>query len=148
MLLSFAVVSYVVILLFVNNFLDYDSDVKNNKITLAVKLGKMNSVNFLYLLGFGGYVFAIIFGFISKINYAWIVIFTLPLLSSLGQSLRNYAIDKKKIPQLRWWNYPIGDWESLCKNGTAPFYFNLLTARNLAVWFAIFICIAINIAKY
>jgi len=142
-LLSLSVVSFVVILLFVNNFLDYDSDIKNDKITLSVRLGIDKSIHFLYFLGFCGYLFAAIFGIIENINYIGLVLFTLPLLLSLGENLKKYSKDKTSIPKVRWWNYPLGNWEILCQNGTAPFYFNLLTARNLAVWFSLLICIAL-----
>lgn len=146
LILSFAIVSFVTILLFVNNLLDFDKDIDNNKTTLAVRLGKDSSIKFFYALGIEGYFWIVIFGIITKNFFVLAAFLTIPLLISLGESLKNYFIDKTLKPAVNWWNFPLENWDMLLKEGTAPFYFNLLTARNLAIWVSLIISLALLIS--
>ncbi|MCI1273532.1 MAG: prenyltransferase [Clostridiaceae bacterium] len=141
--LSIAVVSFTTILLFINNFLDYDRDIQSGKVSFCTRLGQQKSLDLLYCIALKGYAFMFLTAILTKNPMYLISYLSIPLVIFLRGNLAKYIENKTAIPNVKWWNLPLGDWNTLVKNGTAPFYFSLLSARNIAMWFMILTCIAI-----
>lgn len=142
--LSLAIVSFTTILLLVNNFMDYDSDIQVSKTTLCTKIGQNNALKLVYLIALNGYLFILLTGYLERNLLYLITLLSFPFVVLLCKSLKTYSDDKTKVPQKRWWNSPMGNWNQIVERGNAPFYFNLFSARNLAIWFMLLSCIAVG----
>lgn len=97
---SIPVAILVALILFINEFPDYEADKKVNKKTLVVLLGKKFSVNVYIVFLLLAYILVIV-GTISKIMpyYALIVFFTLPLAYTAIKTLvKNYDKIEELLP--------------------------------------------------
>ncbi len=146
-LISLAVSAFTVILLYVHTFLDYDGDVISHKKTLCIKIGerfgKIWALNMYLIIATFGYVMLFVMAVLNN-EYIYLVPYlTIPFAIFLYISLKRHIVDKNYVPKIRWWNYPLDNWGEIEANGTAPFYFNLFSARNLAMWFQLLTCIAV-----
>ena len=74
-------------------------------------------------------------------------VITVPLVFQLYNSVKDFYRDSSNVPILRWWNFPMGNVQKMRDNGTASFYFRLYFARNIMIWFSIFMIVAILYAK-
>lgn len=144
LILSFACVMFTNSILYAHMLMDFDEDVCANKKTLCIRLGnKTNALNFIlvfYLLGY------ILMGYLSlkTHNYLYFMTyFTIPLVIDLYYSLKIYNKDKTIVPQARFWNFPLDNWNENQKAPSAPFYLRFFYVRNISTWFMLLTCIAI-----
>ena len=115
-ILSFAVVMFTIGLMYVHTVLDFEGDVVSHKKTLCSRLGdKKKAINGVWVVYGLGYLFTIVYIFISK-NYLFFLTFLLiPLIFNLYKSL----------------------WSFKCGEDVKEFYFRLLKARNLMVYYSL-----------
>ena len=85
-----------------NNMRDINSDIKSNKITLAVKLGKNKAKQYHYFLVISAIVLSFIFGilyYVSPFNLIFFIAY-IPLILHL-KKVRNTIIPKDLDPELK-----------------------------------------------
>ncbi|MBP3925449.1 prenyltransferase [bacterium] len=138
---------FTTVLLYVHTFLDYDGDVISHKKTLCVKIGEKYGRNFalnvLPTMCAVGYLVLILLAFLYHKIFYLIPFLSIPYLFIVYFGLKKYMEDKTFTPKARWWNYPLDNWNEIKNTPTAPFYFNLFGARNLAMWSQTLLCISV-----
>lgn len=115
-IMSLAVVMFTIGLMYTHTVLDYEGDMCSHKKTLVCRLGSkakaINGVFFVYGLG---YLFTLILAY-SMNNYDILATFVLiPLVFNLRNSLKSF----------------------MCGEDEKEFYFRLLKARNLMVYYSV-----------
>lgn len=144
LILSLAVVVFTVGLLYVHTLLDYDGDVISGKKTLCIRLGNKNFAIFGILILYSfGYLMCVLLACITKHLIYCLPILTAPLAVVLYKSVLKFFKDKRKIPSMKWWNYPLENWENIRKENTESFYLRLYLARNIMVYFSVLMIIAV-----
>ena len=145
LLLSLAVVSFTVGVVYMNNFLDYDNDLAEGKKSICLRFrDKQKAAMGLLYLYSAGYVFCMILTLYSWDYVYYIPAITMLLAYRLYLSAKEYATNKDFVPAVRWWYYPLENWGNIQKSGNASFYLRLFLSRNLMVWFSVLMCIAVS----
>lgn len=146
-LLSLAVAPFIIAFLYTHTLLDYDGDKCSHKKTIACSFSKDSSLKFLMgIYGFG-YILITIAAIISK-NYCILCTFiTLPLVIALYKTLKIYNENKTFVPEVKWWNYPLGNWNYIVKEGSQSFYLRMYLSRNINTWFTLILCLALLLEK-
>ena len=116
--MSLAVVMFTVGLLYVHTLLDFEGDMVSHKKTLVCRIGcKSKALKGVFIVYGLGYLFTGILAFMLK-NYFILLTFALvPLVFDIYNSLKSFV----------------------CGDETKEFYFRLLKARNLMVYFSLLI---------
>ena len=116
--MSLAVVMFTVGLLYVHTLLDFEGDMASHKKTLACRIGSKNKALKGVFIVYGlGYLFTGILAFMLE-NYLILITFALvPLVFDIYNSLKSFV----------------------CGDETKEFYFRLLKARNLMVYYSLLI---------
>ena len=121
-ILSIAVVMFTIGLMYVHTILDYEGDEKCNKKTLACRLAsKEKAINGIFIVYGLGYIFTVIFAIMSNNYYILATLVLIPLIFDLHKSLSTFK----------------------CGEDVEEFYFRLLKARNLMVWYSIIMTISL-----
>ena len=143
LILSLGVSPFVIAFLYTHTILDYDGDLCSHKKTLACSFSDKNDA-LKVLAGFyaEGYVFMAVFAYLTHIYTVVISFLAVPLICLLYKSLAEYNLDKSLVPEVKWWNYPLGNWAHIEQEGTQSFYLRLYLARNITTYFTILVCIA------
>ena len=143
-ILSIAVVVFTVGLVYMNNVLDYEKDIECGKKSLCCRLGDTNLIaTGLVVLYSVGYLMCFVLMFWFKNIFYCLPLITVILVYQLYNSVKTFYADKNNIPEIKWWNFPMGNKTNIIKSGTTPFYFRLYFARNIMIWFSAFIIFAI-----
>lgn len=141
--LSAAVCMFVIAFLYTHTLLDYDGDLCSHKKTLACSFkNKNNSLKGLIMFYIAGYFAITLFALMSHIYLLLVSYITIPLVVLLYKTMKIYIEDKTWIPQIYWWNYPLGNWEHIEREGTQSFYLRLYLARNINTWFTLILCLS------
>jgi 1,4-dihydroxy-2-naphthoate octaprenyltransferase len=113
-------------LMYTHTVLDYEGDLKCEKMTLACRLGsKEKAINGVYIIYGLGFFFTIISAIVMKNYFMLTAILLFPLVVNLHNSLKSYE----------------------CGGEVKEFYKRLLKARNLMVYYSLLIAISILAAK-
>lgn len=117
-ILSLAVVMFTIGLMYVHTVLDFEGDIKEGKKTLVCRLGKKSiAINGVFVVYGLGYFFTAIAALMIK-NYSLFLTFLLiPLIINLHKSLKTFE----------------------CGGEVSEFYFRLLKARNLMVYYSLIV---------
>lgn len=114
--MSVAVVIFTIGLMYVHTVLDFEGDMNVHKMTLACRLGDKNkAINGILILYGIAYVATILSGLMLKNYYIYVSFLLVPLVFKLYNSLKTYT----------------------CGGEVKEFYFRLLQARNLMVYYSI-----------
>lgn len=147
-ILSIAVVVFTIGLLYVHNLLDFDGDMCAHKKTLCCRIGnKDRALNLLILLYGLGYAMCFVLCFIGRNLFYLLPTITVPLAIMLFVLVKMYNNNPKWLPAIKWWYYPLDNWDKVKQEGTESFYLRLYQARNLMVWFALLMLIAVFLTK-
>lgn len=119
--LSLAVVMFTIGLMYTHTVLDYEGDVASHKRTLCSRFSKTNAIKGVWVVYGLGYLFTVIFALISKNYFVLASFILLPLVLNLYNSLKTFT----------------------CGGEVKEFYFRLLKARNLMVYYSIIILLCI-----
>ena len=149
LILSLGVSPFVIAFLYTHTILDYDGDLCSHKKTLACSFADKNDA-LKILAGFyaEGYVFLAVFAYLTQIYTVLISFLAVPLIFLLYKSLEVYNQDKSLVPEVKWWNYPLGNWVHIEQEGTQSFYLRLYLARNITTYFTVLVCIAFVLEKF
>lgn len=118
--LSLAVVMFTIGLMYVHTILDFEGDMCSHKLTICCRIGDKNkAINGVFVVYGLGYLFTVILALMLN-NYLLLFTFVLvPLILKMHKSLKTYT----------------------CGGDTKEFYFRLLQARNLMVYFSLMITV-------
>lgn len=142
LILSIACVFVTITVLYTHMLMDFDGDECSHKKTLCRKFkNKTAALNFLLMFYLGGFI-SIIFIAVLTHNYFYLLTFlTIPLISDLYKSLKNFNLDKTNLPEIKFWHYPLDNWKDIQKTPDAPFYFRFFYVRNILIWFLFLTCL-------
>lgn len=122
--MSVAVVMFTIGLMYVHTVLDFEGDMNVHKMTLACRLGDKNkAINGVLILYGIAYVATILLGLMLKNYYIYASFLLVPLVFKLYNSLKTYT----------------------CGGEVKEFYFRLLQARNLMVYYSIILVLCLLI---
>lgn len=122
--MSVAVVIFTIGLMYVHTVLDFEGDMNAHKMTLACRLGDKNkAINGILILYGIAYVATILSGLMLKNYYIYVSFLLVPLVFKLYNSLKTYT----------------------CGGEVKEFYFRLLQARNLMVYYSIILVLCLLI---
>ena len=146
LLLSLACVFFTNSILYVHMLMDFDGDECSHKTTLCRKFKtKENALKFLLFFYITSFILII---YLSKSNAYYLLTFvTIPLICDLYKSLIMYNKEKTNIPKIRFWHYPLDNWNDIKETKDAPFYFRFFYSRNIMTYFLVLICVAILLRK-
>lgn len=114
--MSLAVVMFTIGLMYVHTVLDFEGDMCSHKLTLACRLGDKNTaINGVFVVYGLGYLFTVILAILMKNYYILLTFLLVPLVFNLHGALKTYV----------------------CGGEISQFYFRLLKARNLMVYYCI-----------
>ena len=120
--LSLAVVMFTIGLMYVHTVLDFESDMISHKKTLVCRLGsKKKAIDGVWIVYGLGYLFTLIFVFLTQNFYCLTTFILLPLIYVMHKSLKSFVSG--------------GD--------VKEFYFRLLKARNLMVYFSLIVTVCL-----
>lgn len=121
-IMSLAVVMFTIGLMYTHTVLDFEGDMCSHKRTLVCRLGnKTKAINGVFVVYGLGYLFTLILAY-SMHNYNILATFVLvPLIFKLHKSLKSFT----------------------CGDDKKEFYFRLLQARNLMVYYSLIFTAAI-----
>lgn len=144
LILSIACVFITITVLYAHMLMDYDGDENSHKTTLCRKFKNKSSALGLLPVFYGlGFLSITAFAFITR-NYMYFSTFlTIPLIIDLYKSLEKFNQDKKHLPIIKFWHYPLDNWKNIQNTQDAPFYFRFFYVRNILIWFLTFTCISI-----
>jgi 1,4-dihydroxy-2-naphthoate octaprenyltransferase len=144
-ILSLPTMFMTVVLLYIHTVMDYDYDVAEDKLTLANRfnsqLDSLIILKVLLILAYASLVLLCIFDILD-----WQVFFvylTLPLALDLYSSMTLFATNPESYPQKKWFHFPLEKMDVFEKRGEAPFMLRMLQARNLMIYFSLFLVLAI-----
>lgn len=122
--LSLAVVMFTIGLMYVHTILDYECDMDSHKKTLVCRLGsKKRAINGVWAVYGLGYLFTVLLAVLTGNYYVLITFILLPLVYNMYKSLKTFTSG----------------------SDVKEFYFRLLKARNLMVYYSILLIICILI---
>ena len=148
LILSVACVFITITVLYAHMLMDFDGDKSSHKTTLCTKLKNKTLALNLLLVFYGlGFLSIAIFAIITN-NYFYLLTFsTLPLIIDLYRSLQDFNNDKSNLPKIKFWHYPLDNWDKIKNSTDAPFYFRFFYVRNILIWFLLLVCVGIIIQK-
>ena len=146
LILSLACVFFTNSILYVHMLMDFDGDECSHKTTLCRKFKtKDNALKFLLFFYIVSFILII---YLSKSNTYYLLTFlTIPLICDLYKSLILYNKDKTNVPAVKFWHYPLDNWNNIKKTKDAPFYFRFFYSRNIMTYFLLLICVAVLLRK-
>lgn len=119
-ILSLAVVMFTIGLMYTHTVLDYEGDLKSGKKTLVCRLGtKKRAINGIFVVYGLGFFFTVICAYMIKNSYLMLTYLLIPLVFDLHKSLQDFE----------------------CGGEVKEFYFRLLKARNLMVYYCLIVVI-------
>lgn len=144
LVLSIAVGAFTVGVLYAHTLLDYDSDMISHKKTLCCRIGDKNKAIIpLVLFYLTGFLASVCFSVMSGNYWVLFSLLAVPFAVNVVRLEKLYAADKNFEPVVRWWNYPLDNWEKIKADGIESFYFVLYQSRNLVILFCVLLIIAI-----
>jgi len=121
-IMSLAVVMFTIGLMYTHTILDFEGDMCSHKKTLVCRLGdKTKAINGIFVVYGLGYLFTIILACMLKNYYILLTLVLIPLVFKLRKSLKSFT----------------------CGDEEKEFYFRLLQARNLMVYYSIILTCAL-----
>ena len=125
-ILSLAVVMFTIGLMYTHTVLDFEGDKLANKMTLACRLGtKERAINGVLVVYGLGFLFTGILAYLSNNYFILLTFILLPLVIDLYKSLKTFK----------------------CGEDVKEFYFRLLKARNLMVWYSLILTCILIVSK-
>ncbi len=122
LIMSLAVVMFTIGLLYVHTLLDFEGDMYAHKKTLVCRIGdKGKALKGVFIVYGLGYVFTLMLAFLLKNYLILLTLLLVPLIFDMYNSIKTFT----------------------CGGEVKEFYFRLLKARNLMVYFAILIVLSL-----
>ena len=126
-------------MLYTDTLLDYDLDKRQRKKTLANLFSdKWDSLNFQKKLLSVSYISVLLSAIFDIVDWQIMLTYvTIPLAINLIDSLKIFIIDKKAIPDRKFFEYFMENWDEIIEEGSGAFMLRMYQARNLMVCFSL-----------
>lgn len=147
LILSSSIAFFIVAFLYTHTLLDYDGDKCSHKKTIATYYDKNTSLNILLLIYVTGYIAITAYAIYKEYYLLLLTYITLPLVIALYKNMKIYNENKSYVPEIKWWNFPLGNWDYIKNEGTESFYLRLYLSRNINTYFTLIVCITILLEK-
>ena len=147
-ILSIPTMLMTVVLLYIHTVMDYDFDMAEGKLTIANRFNsQIDSLIVLKILLFLAYLSLIPLCIFDILDWqVFIVCLTIPLSTDLLKSLKDFACNPNNMPKKKWYHFPMEKLNCFIERNEGSFMFRMLQARNLMMYFAIFLTLAIIIS--
>ncbi len=148
-LLSIPSMIMTIILLYIHTVMDYDFDIAENKCTIANRFdSQLDSLIVLKIFLILAYASPILLCIFDILDWQIFIIYlTLPLAFDLYKSMYSFSLDSEDLPRKKWYHFPMENLEDFIKRNEGAFMMRMLQARNLMIYFSLFLTIAIIICK-
>ena len=141
-ILSIAVVMFTVGLLYTHTLLDYDGDLVSHKKTLCCRIGnKKKALSVLLYIYAAGYLITLIYSARTGTFLFLLTFATIPWVILLNGYMKSYFADKKFVPEINWYNYPLDKSKASKNSSDGAFCFRLYQARNIMVYYTSILCV-------
>ena len=149
LLLSLPIMFVTIILLYIHTIMDFDFDLEEGKKTIAnIFNSQLDSLIILKVLIILTYLSLILLCIFDILDWqVFLVYLTLPLAKDLYNSMVEFSTNPEHLPEKKWYHFPMENLAKLEENNEASFMIRMYQARNLAIYFALFLTIAIILAK-
>ncbi len=122
LVMSLAVVMFTIGLMYVHTLLDFEGDMSAHKKTLVCRIGnKSLALKGVFVVYGSGYLFTLILSFMLNNSLILLTLVLMPLILRMYNSLKTYT----------------------CGGDVKEFYFRLLQARNLMVYYSLMVTVFI-----
>jgi len=141
--ISMAVVPFTIGLVYMNNLMDFNTDMQSGKKSLCCRIGNINlAAKGLLFIHFFGYFMFILYA-VTTHKYLFVLpIITLPLAVIIYKLVIAYYSEDNNIYDNFIIKFILNRYKNLMQSQTGDFYIRLLLARNLMI-FVSFIFIAV-----
>ena len=129
--------------------MDFDFDLNEGKKTIAnlfnSQLDSLVVLKVLLVLAYISLIFLCIFDILDW--QVFLVYLTVPLAKDLYNSLVEFSTYSEHVPDKKWFHFPMENLEKLKINNEASFMIRMYQSRNLAIYFSLFLTVAIILSK-
>ena len=128
---------------------DYEFDINEGKATIANRFdSQLDSLIVLKIFLILAYASPILLCIFDILDWQIFIIYlTLPLAFDLYKSMYSFSLDSEDLPRKKWYHFPMENLEDFIKRNEGAFMMRMLQARNLMIYFSLFLTIAIIICK-
>ena len=138
-----------IVLFYIHSVMDFDYDLKENHLTIAnIFNSQLDSLIVLKVLLILAYIS--LFGICIFDISDWQVLsalITIPLGVDLYNSMTDYSLDNKSVPEHKWFHYPMENMEHIEKLNAESFMIRMYQSRNLMIYFSLFITLGLILAN-
>lgn len=134
-----------VVLLYIHTVMDYEYDKHEGKITLANRFdSRLDSLVVLKWLLICAYLSVILLCVFDITDWQIFAVYiTLPLAFDLYSSMRGFACNPDKMPEKKWYHFPMEQMAVFEKRGAGAFMARMLQSRNLMIYFSLFLTLGL-----
>ena len=146
-ILSIPTMFMTVVLLYIHTVMDYEFDLNEGKATIANRFNsQLDALIVLKVLLVLAYVSLILLCVFDILDWqVFCVCLTIPLAIDLYNSMVNYSCNQKDVPVKKWYHFPMENLSVFEQRGESAFMFRMLQARNVMIYFSLFLIISIII---
>ena len=146
--LSIPTMIMTVILLYIHTVMDYEFDILEGKCTLANRFeSPLKSLVVLKGLIITAYLSLPLLCVLDILDWqVFLAYLTIPLAIDLYKSMKEFALNPESLPSKKWYHFPMENLEKLKANNEASFMIRMYQSRNLMIYFALFMVVAIILA--
>ena len=138
-----------VVLLYIHTVMDYDYDLNEGHKTIANRFNsQLDSLVVLKALLILSYVSAVFLCIPDIVDWqVFLTFITVPLALDLYTSLSDYSIEPDKVPEKKWYHFPMENLEFFEKRGESSFMFRMYQSRNLMMYFSLMLVLGIILSR-
>ncbi len=147
-ILSVPTMIMTVVLLYIHTVMDYEYDQNEGKKTLANSFdSQLDSLVVLKIFLIVAYISVIFLCIFDIADWqVFLVYLTVPLAVDLYKSLQEFSCNPDSVPDKKWYHFPMENLEELKKRGEAGFMTRIYQARNLMMYFSLFLVLGLILA--
>ena len=137
-----------VVLLYIHTVMDYEFDLAEGKYTISNRFNsQLESLVVLKIFLTLAYLSLFLLLIFDILDWQIFVVFlTIPMAINLYNSMVEFSISPENTPQKRWFHFPMEKLDFFVEKGEGAFMFRMLEARNLMIYFSLFLIISIIIS--
>ena len=137
-----------VVLLYIHTVMDYEFDKHEGKITLAnrfdSRLDALVVLKWLLIFAYASVILLCVFDIADWQVFATYL--TIPLAVDLYSSMQGFACNPDKMPDKKWFHFPLENMAAFEKRGEGAFMMRMLQSRNLMIYFSIFLALGLVVS--
>ena len=144
-ILSLPTMFMTIILLYIHTVMDFDFDLNENHQTVANMFdSQLDSLIVLKIFLILAYVSVLLPCIVDIADWQILLTFlTIPLAVDLYKSMVDYSLAPESVPAHKWYHFPMEGMKRFKRMNAEAFMIRMYQSRNLMIYFAIFIAIAL-----